>query len=207
MFKGREDAALKLSQKLKQEIKRENLIILSLTRGGLVIGKIISNNLNLPLDILVLKKIGDPKNNELAIGVVGPKNITVWNKDVLSFLSLNEKEKNMLKKQTEKERKKQETLFRRGKGKLGLKNKTIILVDDGIATGATVLCAQKYLKKEKTKKIILAIPVIAKDTLSYINKYFDNIIYLKKASKFFAVGQFYKNFPQITNEQVVDLML
>jgi len=207
MFGGREDADLKLAKKLEKQAKNKDTIILSLTRGGVVVGKIISTYLNLPSDILVLKKVGDPKNKELAIGVVGPKNTVVWNKDILNYLNLSEKEKNKLKKEKEKERKKQETLLRKKGGSLKLKNRIVILVDDGVATGATVLCAQKYLKKEKARKIILAVPVIAKDTLSDISKYFDSVIYLKKAKEFFAVGQFYRSFPQITNKQVIDLMI
>ncbi len=207
MFGGREEAGLKLAKKLEKKVKDKNTIILSLTRGGVVVGKIISTYLNFPQDILVLKKVGDPKNKELAIGVVGPKNTVVWNEDILSYLNLSEKEKNKLKKVKEREREKQEAFFRKGNSSLVLKNKTVILVDDGVATGATVLCAQKYLKKEKVKRLILAVPVIAKDTLNYINKYFDSVVYLKKAKEFFAVGQFYRSFPQITNEQVIDLML
>lgn len=202
MFQDREEAALKLAKKLDKKIQIKNAIVLSLVRGGVVIGKVISTYLDLPLDILVLKKIGDPQNKELAIGVIGPKKTIAWNEDILSYLNLSEKEKNKLKKLKEKEREKQEKLLKEKKSSLDLKDKTVILVDDGVATGATVICASKYLKKEKVKKVILAVPVISRDTLGSIKKYFDNVFVIKKPRNFLAVGQFYRFFPQVTNDEV-----
>jgi putative phosphoribosyl transferase len=208
MFRGREEAALTLAKKLEKKFRRRDTVILALARGGVVIGKIISTYLNLPLDILVFKKIGAPLNKELAIGVVSPKNTVAWNEDILRHLNLSRKQRSIHqlvgKKKTE--RREQEEFLRQGRKKMSLKNKVIILVDDGVATGSTVLCAQKYLENEKVGKIILAIPVIASDTLVNINKYFDRVIYLKKTLHFFAVGQFYKDFPQITDEEVVNLL-
>jgi putative phosphoribosyl transferase len=208
MFRGREEAALKLAKKLEGKISPKKTLVLALARGGVVVGKIIATYLGLPLDVLVLKKISDPQNSELALGVIGPKNTIVWNEDILRFSNLSRKQElvHQLVHQKEKERKEQEMLLRKGKRKLRLKNKTVILVDDGVATGATVLCAQKYLKKEKIKEIILAVPVVASDTLRNIKEYFDGIICLKKTLRFFAVGQFYKSFPQVTNEEVINLL-
>ena len=208
MFKGRKEAALKLAKKLEGKIPLKNTLVLSLARGGVVVGRIIATYFNLPLDVLVFKKIGDPRNNELALGVVGPKNTIVWNDDILRFSNLSRKQESVrqLASQKERERQEQEKLLRKGKQKINLKNKTIILVDDGIATGATVLCAQKYLQKEKVKSIILAVPVVASDTLRNIKEYFDRVIFLKKTLHFFAVGQFYRYFPQVTSEEVVNLL-
>jgi putative phosphoribosyl transferase len=206
MFRSREEAALKLAKKLEGSFLAKEAIVLALARGGVIIGKIIATYFSLPLDVLVLKKIGDPQNSELALGVVGPKSTVVWNKDIVRFLNLSKIKVSEVRKQKEKERRQQEKILRRGQKKLKLKNKQIILVDDGIATGATVLCAQKYLKKEKVKKIILATPVAAADTLDSINTYFDKVVYLQKPFHFLAVGQFYKNFPQITNEEVINLL-
>ena len=90
---------------------------------------------------------------------------------------------------------------------LSLKNKTVVIVDDGIATGATVLAAQKYLAKEKTKKIILAIPVVSSDTFITLKEYFDDIVVLRVEDSFSAVGQFYENFPQVQDEEVEKLLV
>lgn len=206
MFESREDAAIKLSIKLLKTVKNKNVVVVALTRGGVVLGRIIANYLNSPLDIVVVKKIGAPDNSELAIGVVGPKKTVIWNNAILSSLNLDKKEKDKLRKIKDKEREAQEELFNKGRKLPKLSNKSIILVDDGVATGATVLCAQKYLKKEKVRQITLAVPVIAEDTLRDINEYFDMVIYLKKPKYFYAVGQFYKRFLQITDKEVVKLL-
>ena len=155
--------------------KRKDVLVLGIARGGMVVARIISDKLELPLDVVVIKKIGAPNNPELAIGA-----------------SL--------------ERGKREKLFRKGKKPLDIKNRTVILVDDGVATGATVLCAQKFLKKEGAKKIILVIPVISKETYRHISRYCDRIIVLSVEDDFYAVGQFYKEFPQVSDEAVIRLL-
>ncbi len=206
MFESREDAALKLSIKLLKIVKNKNVVVVSLAKGGVILGRIIANYLNSPLDIVAVKKIGAPDNSELAIGVVGPKNTVVWNNDILNSLNLNKKERDELKKIKENERRAQDAIFNKRRLLPKLFKKTIILVDDGVATGATVLCARKYLRKEKVNQVILAVPVIAADTLKDIKKYFDIVIFLKKPKIFYAVGQFYKKFPQITDKEVIKLL-
>ena len=111
----------------------------------------------------------------------------------------------MLKLESEKqaEQEKQEKILRNGKLAKGIKGKTVIVVDDGVATGTSVICASYYLQKEGVARKILATPMISKDTLKHISKYFDMVIALKISSDFFAVGEFYENFPQIENETVI----
>lgn len=204
MFEDREEAAARLCKKLKKIIKGRNIVVIALTRGGVVLGKIIADYFKKPLDILVVKKIGAPGNSELAIGAVGPENTVYWNKDLCKTLALSQQEKLELKKEKEKERRRQERLLK--SNRINFKRKSIILVDDGVATGATVIAASKYLKNGRAKEIILAAPVISKDTLIDIEKYFDGVCILECAENFYAVGQFYRHFEQIENEQVNRIM-
>jgi putative phosphoribosyl transferase len=209
MYINREEAALKLAKKIEKEIGVKNAIILALARGGVVTGGIVSTYLGVPLDAIIVKKIGDPFNLELAIGVVGPKNTVAWNEDILKFSNYS-KEQVVIKtllNEKKKEREEQERVINKNRKKLKLLGKTIILIDDGVATGATVICAREYLRKQKVKRVVLAVPVIANDILGSIREYFDNVIFLQAPDKFMAVGEFYKDFPQVTNEEVRKILL
>ena len=206
MFKNREEAAKKLTLKILPKIKDKKAMVVALPRGAVVMGKIISDFLSLSLDILVVKKIGAPFNSELAIGAVAGKNVTFWNKQLITELNLGEKELNKLKEEKQKERVKLEKILRKGRKGINPKGKTVILVDDGVATGATVMVANKYFKKQEAKKIILVTPVISTDTLLELKPFFDDIVFLKKPSGFYAIGQFYNHFPQITNQEVINLL-
>lgn len=204
MFENREEAASKLCLKLKSVAKGKDIVVIALARGGVVLGKIIADYFKAPLNILVIKKIGSPLNNELAIGAVGPKNTVYWNNDLCNALGLSQKEKLKLRKEKEEQRKTQEKLFE--SCHIDFKKKSVILVDDGVATGATAIAAAIFLKKEKAQEIILTVPVISKDTLLYIKRYFDNVCSLKIVKDFYAVGQFYRNFSQIENDQVIKIL-
>lgn len=204
MFENREEAASKLCLKLKSVAKGKDIVVIALVRGGVVLGKIIADYFKAPLNILVIKKIGSPLNDELAIGAVGPKNTVYWNNDLCNALGLSQKEKLKLRKEKEEQRKTQEKLFK--SCHIDFKKKSVILVDDGVATGATAIAAAIFLKKEKAQEIILTVPVISKDTLLYIKRYFDNVCSLKIVKDFYAVGEFYRNFSQIENDQVIKIL-
>ncbi|MCL5433233.1 MAG: phosphoribosyltransferase [Patescibacteria group bacterium] len=206
MFENREEAARLLLRKLGKFVGLKNLLILAIPRGGVVTGKIVAEKLNSLFDILVIKKVGAPQNPELALGAVGPEDTVYWDENIIRSINVTEEDLKGLKLQKEKERNDREIKFRSFQKARDIKNKIVILVDDGVATGATVLCAQKYLKKNKAKRIILAIPVIAKDTYQEIDKNFDEIIFLKKVENFYAVGQFYKEFPQAEDRDVIKLL-
>jgi len=206
MFKNREEVAKKLTLKILPKIKDGKVLVVALPRGAVVMGKIIAEFLSLPLDIVVIKKIGAPFNNELAIGAVAGKNVVFWNKQLISKLKLDEKEMEKLKEEKQKEREKLEKTLRRDRKEMNSKGKTVILVDDGVATGATVMAANKYFKKQGAKKVFLATPVISIETFKELNKFFDAIIVLRKVSDFYAVGQFYEHFPQVTNREVIKIL-
>lgn len=205
MFEDREDAGRKLTAKLKKIIQKDFLVA-ALTRGGVVLGKVIADYFKLPLEALVVKKLGAPHNPELAIGAVGPKGITYFDEDLIEDLGVTKDYKKFVVWEKSKEVASLEKMLKGNRKPLDFRDKTVILVDDGVATGATVMCAYNFLRNEKAKTIILATPVIAKDTLSSIKKYFDRVVSLHIASEFYAVGEFYRNFPQIEDKQVKALL-
>ncbi|MBI2622669.1 MAG: phosphoribosyltransferase, partial [Candidatus Levybacteria bacterium] len=166
----------------------------------------VASILELPLDIIVVKKIGALNNPELAIGAVGPGNAVYWDKDLIERLGVSKVESSKFKVQSSKERKEREKALRKERGPINAKEKAVILVDDGVATGATVMAAQKALEKMGAARVILAIPVISKETLNDIKRYFDKVIALSVEEEFYAVGQFYKEFPQVTDQEVIKLL-
>lgn len=204
MFEDRREAGIKLSLKIQKILKKKKFVVVALTRGGVVLGKIISESFDVPLDILVVKKIGAPQNPELAIGAVGPFDTVYWNNSVCKELGITNEEKQSLRERKEVERIKQEVILK-GNG-VDFRGKTVILVDDGIATGSTAIVASYALRKRKAKEVILAVPVASKDTLRDIKRYFDTVIYLLSVWNFYAVGEFYKNFPPVENEQVLKIL-
>lgn len=206
MFANRQEAGELLAHKLEEFKEGKDTVVFAIARGGVVTGWAVASVLKLPLDIIVVKKIGLPDNPELAIGAVGPGGAVYWDENLCQKLNINKKIRNQQLRIKEKERNEGERLLRGNRPLINLRNKTVILVDDGVATGATVMAAAKSLKKMQTKAIILATPVIAKDTLKYIMKYFDDVIFFDSPAEFYAVGQFYQNFPQIEDEEVCALL-
>ncbi len=210
LFQNRIEAGKKIAEKIKKLLNEEQLknqlLVLAIPKGGVVIGNEIAKILNCPLDVIITKKIGAPDNPELAIGALGVIGKPVINKELAlktgtdgEYLKL---EISNLKLKIEEQEKK----FRQGKPPLDLKDKIIILTDDGVATGATMRAALKIIRQQEPKKIIVATPVIAKDSLKEIEALADEVIYLETPALFFAVGQFYQNFEQISDEEIKEIL-
>lgn len=206
MFENREQAGQLLADRLLEYKNRTDVIVFAIPRGGVVVAKVVANSLGVPLDIVVIKKIGAPDNQELAIGAVGPDNCVYCDRNLFRRLEISKFQISNLKFKIENERKQREKILRGRKRYPSIEDKTVILVDDGVATGATAIVASLWVKKMNSKEIILAIPVIAKSTLSNISKYFDRIIFLEQPEEFYAVGEFYQDFPQVSDEEVIQLL-
>jgi len=210
MFKNREEAGRKLAKKIlrNEEIEklREEKIVLAIPRGGVVIGKELAKALNCSLDVIITKKIGAPGNPELAVGAVGAMGEPVIDEALAERVGADEEYlKNQIAKiKIEIERREKE--FRGNKPKLNFKDKIVILTDDGVATGATMMAAIEIIRQQNPKKIMVAVPVIARDTLDKIKALADEVICLDSPLMFFAVGQFYQDFPQISDEEVKELL-
>ncbi len=210
VFKNRQEAGKKLATKLLSHLAIEPLsnkiIVLAIPRGGVVVGKELATVLNCPLEVIVTKKIGAPGNPELAVGAVGPFDYAqgepVIDEELARRVGADEKylKSQIAKLRTEVDRRIKE--YHGDNPPLELKNKVVIITDDGVATGATMMAAIEITRQQNPKKIIVAVPVIAKDTLEKIESLADEVVFLDAPEMFFAVGQFYQDFSQITNEEV-----
>lgn len=206
-FHDRQDAGLKLANKLEDYSKKPEVLVLALPRGGVPVAYEISKALSAPLDVLIVRKLGVPGHEELAFGAIASGNTLIFNEEIINSLHLSDdKIKQVIEKETN-ELKRRELLYRKGKPAISVKDKTIILVDDGIATGATMLAAVNSIAKQKAKNIIIATPVAALSTAEdFINKV-DEFICLLQPFDFYAVGLWYDNFNQTSDEEVADLLM
>lgn len=206
MFKDREDAARQLAMLLEKYRDNEDVVVFAIPRGGVVIGRVIADYLNVPLDITVAKKIGAPFNEELAIGAVGPTGNPIIDERTVNILHIDEGYmERAIRKKVDEIRARLEK-YRGNADYRSLSGEKAILVDDGIATGYTVRAAIAFLKDLKAGKIILATPVIAPDTWAELKPQVDEVVYLSSEEPFYAVGQFYEEFGQVTDEEVIKLL-
>lgn len=201
MFRNRQEAGQILAQKLK-DFKGKDVIILGLARGGVVVAWEIAEDLQAPFDVLVVRKIGAPGNEELAIGAVGPDKTVFWEEALCRGLGVDENYKKKILEIKAKEREEKEDLLRQGRKALLLKGKAVILVDDGIATGATTQAALFWIKSQKPQKVILATPVAPPEVVEKLRPQVDKLICLKIEPDFWAVGQFYEEFSQVEDKEV-----
>jgi len=203
-FKDRNDAGLQLAVKLSW-LKEEKVIILAIPRGGIVVADVIARSLNATLDVVIPRKIGAPQNPELAVGAVMNDGSSYINEHVIEALRIEQRYVTAEIEVQAREIERRLTLFR-GSSSYDLKGKTIVLVDDGVATGATIMVAILWVKKQKPKKVILAVPVAASEVARKLNELVDISVVLHAPAEFGAVGAFYEDFAQISDEEVVSMI-
>jgi len=202
MFKDRADAGNLLANRFKN-IKAD--IVLGIPRGGVVVAAKLAKYLRLPLDIVVTRKIGAPGHEELALGAVDPDGKVVWDRELLDQFDLPADRLKLKINDEMEEVKRREKMYRQGKESLSIEDKTVILVDDGMATGSTAFAAVKYLKRHRAK-IILAMPVASREALEKIKNEVKKCIVLETPEHFQAVGQFYEQFMSVPDEEVIQLL-
>ena len=200
MFKDRHDAAIQLAKKLEQ-YKNKDAIVLAIPRGGVPVSYVIAKELGLPMEIVLSKKIGHPRNPEYAIGSVSLHGFTINDNVDVSPEYINNETKRILKELEEKFK-----LFMDNQKPVDLKNKIVIIVDDGIATGSTILATVDAIKKNNPQKIIIAVPVAPPSTAMKLEKAVDELICLMTPLLFLSVGQFYTNFSQVSDDEVMQLL-
>ena len=205
VLNDRHQAGVQLGQKLSS-YRGTASSILGLARGGVAVARTLADELQIPLDVLVVKKIGVPGQEELALGALAPDRVCSIDWRFAQRLGVDE---DFVKSQIAilNDQIKQKTLlYRKGRKPYRFREKTVILVDDGAATGATMEVAIKWLRKKHAKKIVVALPVVPKELLPKIVPEVDSLVVLETPEEFRSVGQFYKDFRQITDEEVVSLL-
>lgn len=206
IFRDRYSAGEQLAELLTKYKNDKNCLILGLPRGGVVTAYAIAKKLNLPLDVTCPRKIGAPFNPELAIGAITETGEGVYNWSLISQLGIPE---SYIKQEVEKQKQIAQhrlSSFRKGKPPRNLTGKTVILVDDGLATGATMKAAITSVKKENAETVVVAVPVSPNDTLQEIGELADEVVCIASPSYFEAVGQFYENFTQVEDDEVEEIL-
>ena len=202
MFEDRNDAGTQLAKKLTK-FKEENVVVLAIPRGGLPVGAQVAKSLQAPLDVVLTKKIGYPTNKEYAIGAVSLESIVLTNAMGIEKSYIDQETARIRK--TLRERYNQ---YYKHQSPANLKNKTIIIVDDGVATGNTLLATIELVYKQNPSKIIIAIPVAPASAIYKISntENIDEVICILIPDNFKAVGQFYKNFEQVTDQKAIQIL-
>ena len=204
-FRDRVEAGSLLAKEIKKIINSD-AVVLGIPRGGVVIAKEIAHSLSIQMDIVLSRKIGAPFNPEYAIGAVGEDGKVFINEETLSQMHIDD---DYIKKEKEcqmQEIKRRIELYRKIKPKVIFREKTVVLCDDGVATGTTMQAAVWAAKQDGCAKIIIALPVAPNDTITRLAKETDETVVLRVPKFFAAVGQFYMDFPQIEDSEVIELL-
>jgi predicted phosphoribosyltransferase len=204
-LKNRETAGQLLAEKLKRK-KWIKTIVLAIPRGGVPVGVEIAKQLKLPFDIILVKKIGAPEQPEFAIGAICENQHPLWNKEVVAMLGLQKETMMDLVDKTRYKIMEQSKKWRANRTSIPLKDRTIILVDDGLATGQTMMAAVEYLKQQQVTKIVIAVPVSSVSALDDFRDLVDQIIVLDTPEPFFAISQWYEDFTQVTDDLVTQIL-
>lgn len=204
MFQDRQEAGQKLAQKLKP-YQAENPLILALPRGGVPVGFEVAKTLKAPLDVLVVRKVGAPWNSELGVGAVAP-GVQMLDEVSLHILDIKPASMKHIVDQETQEMNRRLHLYRQDQAFPALTGRTVILIDDGLATGITTRAAIESVKKLNPAKVILAVPVGPAQTVRTLKKLVDKVVCLETPSPFYAVGSFYQNFMQVSDEEVISFL-
>ena len=205
-FKDRQDAGQQLAAKLSKYKNKADVIVIGLPRGGVVTAAEVAKELKVPLDIIVPRKIGAPGNPEFAIGAITEDGEGIINQDTVAMYGIPQDYIDSTIAEEKKEAERRLKSYRGDRLPLKLEGKTVLLVDDGVATGSTMRAAVASAKAKKAKKVVVAIPVIAADTVSTIEAESDEVIYVDAPEWFGAVGRFYEEFDQTEDEEVIEIL-
>jgi putative phosphoribosyl transferase len=205
-FRDRTDAGELLAEKLRSYLNKPNVIVLALPRGGVPVGAQVAKKLNLPLDVFVVRKLGLPGHPELAMGAIAIGGARVTNRNVVEALQIPDLVIDAVVAQEQEELSRRRHAYRGDLPTPQVRNKTIILVDDGIATGSTMIVAVAALRQLKAGKIVVAAPVIPRSTLEEIRNAADEVAVVIAPEDFQGVGQWYEDFSQTTDEEVRQLL-
>jgi len=199
-FVDRYDAAMQLATRL-EKYKNEDGVILAVPRGGVPIGYYLAKHLDFALDLLMTKKLGHPANEEFAIGAVDIESVTVEEAYLIPKEYIQQQTKRIKQELIERYKK-----FMGNRQPAVLRNKIVIVVDDGVATGRTILTTLKMLRSRQPKKLVVAVPVASQEAAEKIKKEVDDFICLYTPQSFFGVGRFYEDFTQTSDEEVIALL-
>jgi predicted phosphoribosyltransferase len=206
LFHDRHEAGRLLARRLGDYAGRDDVIVLALPRGGVPVGREVARALRAPLDVFVVRKLGVPGHEELAMGAIASGGVEVLNDDVVRELGLDAAAIAPVAREEHRELARREALYRAGLPDLDLRGKIAIVVDDGLATGTTMLAALTALRRLGPRRIVVAVPVGAETSLRKVREAADEAVCAFVPSGFFGIGQFYEDFSQTSDEEVRRLL-
>jgi len=206
MFRDRSEAGQLLATKLASYAGRTDTVVLGLPRGGVPVAFEIAQELHLPLDILLVRKLGVPGQSELAMGAIGPGGIRVVDHVMIRQLGITEEEIAATIREEEEELQRRERFYRNYRPPVAIRGLNVIVVDDGIATGSSMLAAIQVLRSQQPAKIIVAVPVAPPHARSEIEALAQEFVCLRVSEYFPAVGSFYRDFSQVDDQEVCRLL-
>lgn len=205
-FQDRREAGRRLAGELSGYDGRENTLVLGLPRGGVPVAFEVASGLRLPLDVFVVRKLGVPGHEELAMGAVASGGARVTNDDVVSLLGIAEEDLEAACRRETAEVERREEAYRNHRPPLTVEGKTILLIDDGVATGSTMLAAIEALRRQGAARIVVAVPAMAPSSLPIFKRKADDVVAVITPDNFMAVGQWYDDFSQTSDEEVQGLL-
>jgi putative phosphoribosyl transferase len=205
-FANRSEAGQLLAEKLEKYADRNDVIVLGLPRGGVPVAYEVAKRLRAPLDVFIVRKLGVPGFEELAAGAIASGGVRVLNEDVIRAMPHADAAIEAVTAKETAELERRERIYREGRPSPELRNRIVILVDDGLATGATMRAAVKALRQSGAAKVVVAVPVGPPDTCNELEQLADETICLSTPAFFQAVGQYYDDFSQTSDEDVRALL-
>ena len=206
LFRNRTDAGRELARKLTEYAGRTDVLVFALPRGGAPVGFEVALALHAPLDVFIVRKLGVPGHEELAMGALASGGVRVLNGEVVERLEIPERVIDMVTAEEAHELQRREQLYRGDRPPIDVRGKVVILVDDGLATGSTMRAAVAAVRRLGPAKVVVAVPVGAADTCREFRAFADEVVCVQTPDPFFAVGGWYHDFSQTTDEEVRDLL-
>jgi putative phosphoribosyl transferase len=206
IFEDRVDAGRRLAKKLTAYAKRDDVMVLGIPRGGVPVAFEVANALDAPLDVFLSRKLGVPGQEELAFGAVATGGVRVLDRELIEGLGISKHEVEGITLRVRQELERRERIYRGSRAPLKLEGRTAILVDDGIATGSSMRAAIDALRQMKPARLVVAVPVAPLSTCHRLRSKVDDLVCVDMPEAFYAIGQFYGDFSQVTDEEVAELI-
>ncbi len=207
LFRNREEAGQKLAERLRQEVEIDShALVLALPRGGVPVGFKIAQALRADLDVFLVRKLGMPGHEELAMGAIAGGGFRALNDALIAELDISPEAIALVTRHEQEEIARQERVFRKGQPVIPIARRAVILVDDGSATGASMRVAAQAVRAQEPRRITVALPVASRQACFEFWRYVDDVVCLETPDPFYAVGAWYENFAQVTDAEVQDLL-
>jgi putative phosphoribosyl transferase len=206
VFRDREEAGRKLAEQLHAYANRKDVIVLGIPRGGVPVAFEVAKALDAPLDIFLSRKLGVPGQEELAFGAIATGGTRVLDREIIEAAGISEEQIGQITARVQKELERRANLYRGARPPLKVKGLTVLLVDDGIATGSSMRAAIDALRQMKPARLVVAVPVAPLSTCNRLRREVDEFICVHMPDEFYAIGQFYEDFSQMADEEVTELL-